>query len=82
MAVRIKYNMAGFKQLRHAYGNYVAWRAEAIRRSLPEGYELVVQRNPSTQRPRAYIVASSPEAQRDEAENSTLLRAVSAARGS
>ncbi|MFD7247778.1 hypothetical protein ACFV6Y_38255 [Streptomyces massasporeus] len=79
---RIKYNRGAFKQIRHAYGNYVAWKAEAIRRGLPPGYELVVQRDPSTQRPRAYIVARSPEAMKDEAENSTLLKAVSAARGS
>lgn len=79
--VRIKYNRGAFKQVRHAFGGYVAGRAESIRRSLPPGYELVVQRDPTTQRPRAYIVARTPEAMRDDAENGTLLKAVSAARG-
>lgn len=79
---RIRYNLKAFRQIRHAYADHVAARAEEIRRSLPPGYTLVVQRDPSTQRPRAYIVADTIEAMKDEAENSTLLKAVSAARGS
>ncbi|OBF77094.1 hypothetical protein [Mycolicibacterium fortuitum] len=80
--VRIRYNRSAWRKIRHAYANHVAARAEQIRRTLPDGYELVVQRDPSTQRPRAYIVAREIPAMIDDAENGSLLKAVSAARGS
>ncbi|AMQ66953.1 MULTISPECIES: hypothetical protein [Mycolicibacterium] len=81
MAVRIKWNRKGFKQVRHAFGGYVQAKAEAAAADLPEGYEVVVQRDPSTQRPRAYLVARSYEARHDEAKNSTLLKKISSLRG-
>lgn len=82
MAVRIKWNYKGFRQVRHAYGPVVKARADAALDDLPEGYEVVYQNDPSTQRPRAYLVAAKPSAQRDEAENSTLLKKISSMRGS
>lgn len=82
MAVRIKWNHKAFRQIRHAYGPLVKARAEAAAADLPEGYEVVYQNDPTTQRPRAYIVAAEPSAQRDEAENSTLLKKISSMRGS
>jgi len=81
MAVRIKWNRRAFRQVRHAFGGYVEARARQAAAGLPEGYEVVVQRDPSTQRPRAYLVARSYEARRDEAENSTLLKTISGLRG-
>lgn len=82
MAVRIKWNRKGFRQLRHAVGGYVESKAQAAAADLPDGYDVVVQRNPSTQRPRAYLVAGSVEAREDDAANSTLLRKISSLRGS
>ncbi|QBP29674.1 hypothetical protein SEA_TYPHA_17 [Mycobacterium phage Typha] len=81
MAVRIKWNRRGFRQVRHAFGGYVQQRAESALSGLPEGYKVVTQRDPSTQRPRAYLVADSYEARKDEAENSTLLKKISSMRG-
>ena len=81
MAVRIRYNRAAFKQVRHAAADHVLDRASEILRTLPPGYKLVVQRDPSTQRPRVYIVPDTFEALQDDAENNTLLKAISAARG-
>lgn len=82
MAVRIKWNNAGFRRLRHAYGGYVAAKAESAAAGLPDGYEVVVQNDPSTQRPRAYLVARTKEAQVDEAKNHRLLKKISSLRGS
>lgn len=82
MAVRIKWNNQGFRQLRHLYGGYVAGKANAAAADLPEGYEVVVQNDPSNQRPRAYLVAKSYAARRDDAENNRLLKKISQLRGS
>lgn len=81
MAVRIKWNYGAFKKIRHLYGPYCAQRAEEAASGLPDGYKVVVQNDPSTQRPRAYIVAASIEAQRDDAEHSTMLKLISSLRG-
>lgn len=82
MAVRIQWNNKAFRQLRHLYGGYVAGKATAAASDLPEGYEVVLQNDPATQRPRAYLVAKSYAARRDEAENNRLLKKISQLRGS
>lgn len=79
--VRIKWMPGAFKKIRHAYGPYVAELAQKAAADLPEGYAVIVQNDPSTQRPRAYIAAISWEARKDDAEHSTLLKKVSALRG-
>ncbi len=70
-----------FKKIRHAFAGHVQQVAERAVQPLPDGYEVVVQNDPSTQRPRAYIVARSKAAQRDDAEHSTMLKTVSSLRG-
>lgn len=82
MAVRIKWNNNGFRQLRHAFAGYVEAKANGAVQGLPEGYEVVVQNDPSTQRPRAYLVARSKAAQKDEATNHRLMKTISGLRGS
>lgn len=79
--MRIVWNLKAFKQIRHLLGSHVERRAHAFARALPPGYEVVVQRDPSTQRPRAYIVARTMAARRDDAENNTMLRLLSTMRG-
>ncbi|MDQ8120526.1 Uncharacterised protein [Mycobacteroides abscessus subsp. abscessus] len=81
MAVRIKYNMAGFRKIRHAYGEYVEQIARQAAEGLPDGYVIVVQRDPNTQRPRIFIVAASYAARRDDAANSRLLKLIAGLRG-
>lgn len=81
MSVRIVYNMKAFKQIRHAAGAYVEGKGQLLRSMLPDGYSLIVQRKPSTQRPRAIVSALTPEARKDDAENARLLKAASALRG-
>lgn len=80
--VRIKWKRNGFRQVRHAYAGYVTDLANKAAQDLPEGYEVVVQNDPSTQRPRAYLVARSMEARRDDAENNRLMKKISSLRGS
>lgn len=81
MAVRIKYNLAGFRKIRHAYGEYVEQIAREAAKDLPEGYVVVVQRDPNTQRPRAYIVAESTYARRHDAKHGRLLKLIAGLRG-
>lgn len=80
MAVRIKYNLAGFRKIRHAYGGYVEQIAREAAEGLPDGYTIVVQRDPKTQRPRIFIVAASHAARRDDATNSRLLKLIAGLR--
>lgn len=79
--VRIKWKSGAFRQVRHAYAGYVAAKAREAAQDLPDGYEVVVQDDPSTQRPRAYLVARSMEARRDDAESNRLLKKISGLRG-
>ncbi len=81
MTVRVKYIPGAFKKIRHAFAGHVADIATSAVSPLPDGYEVVIQNDPSTQRPRAYIVARSKAAQRDDAENSTMLKTISSLRG-
>lgn len=77
----IRYNMKAFRQIRHLLADHVAAKGEAMLASLPDGYSLVVQRNPGSQRPRAIVSALSIEARKDDASNGSLLKAASALRG-
>lgn len=78
---RIVWKRGGFKKLRHAYGGLVEARARDAAQNLPDGYDVVVQRDGSKQRPRAYIVAGSMAARRDDAEHNTLLKVIAQLRG-
>ncbi len=81
MAVRIKWNNKAFRQLRHVYAGHVEALARSASASLPDGYEVVVQNDPNTQRPRAYLVARSYAARRDDAANNRLMKTISGLRG-
>ncbi|MBE5453504.1 hypothetical protein E3G52_000368 [Mycobacteroides abscessus] len=79
--VRIKYNMAGFRKIRHAFGGYTEDIARQAAAGLPDGYDVVVQRDPNTQRPRIFIVAGSHAARRDDHTHSRLLKLIAGLRG-
>lgn len=81
MAVRIKWNLRAFRQIRHAYAGHVEELARQVAAELPPGYQVVVQDSPGSQRPRAYIVAHTYEARRDDAKNATLLKKIASIRG-
>lgn len=41
-----------------------------------EGWEVIVQNDPQTQRPRAYLVCRDPDALRRDAKESTLMKVI------
>lgn len=75
---------AGHKAIRHlpvVVAHLVNIGSRGVRIGGTDKYELIVQNDPSTKRPRVYIKPKNIEGIIDDAENSTLLKIQSTLRG-
>lgn len=78
MAVKVKLNIAGFRQLRNEVVGDLADRAGRIAEACGDGY--VAESETGRNRARAAVIAATPEAQLDNARRNTLINNLGAGR--